>query len=333
MEKYIERLPSWAQGPAEILAAAAEGYGSHRASRMAAAISYRTVFALAPLLIIAVAVLGSFLGSQEEAQQEILDGIEGVVGPEVAGIVEGILTSALDSTGTAYLIGGVLLLWTASSLFLEMQRDLNDIFEVPHEEVAGVVAMVRSRGIGFLWVLGLGFLLVATWMINALWGFVSNLLPGSLEVIDDLVSVITPLASLILLPLVFALIFKTMTVAAIPWRPAWVGGAFTAIVFLLAAYGVGFYFEMAGATTALGFAGSFVVILFLAYFLSMVFLYGAEVTKAYSDLLAAREAPALSRPLYTDPQVVVAEPPAGIPQAAFLAFVVGLIAGWRRSRR
>ena len=69
MEKYITRLPSWARGPAEILAGAAEGYGSHRASRMAAAISYRTVFALAPLLIIAVAVLGSFLGSQAEAQQ------------------------------------------------------------------------------------------------------------------------------------------------------------------------------------------------------------------------------------------------------------------------
>ena len=123
-----------------------------------------------------------------------------------------------------------------------MQRDLNDIFEVPLEEVAGIVAMVRRRGIGFLWVLGLGFLLVATWMINALWGFVSSLLPGTLEVIDDLVTVITPLASLILLPLVFALIFQTMTAARIPWRAAWVGGAFTAVVFLLAAYGVGIYF-------------------------------------------------------------------------------------------
>jgi len=333
MEKYIARLPSWARGPGEILAAAAEGYGAHRASRMAAAISYRTVFALAPLLIIAVAVLGSFLGSQVEAQQEIIDGIEAVAGSEIALVVDDILTSALRSTGTAYLIGGLLLLWTASSLFLEMQRDLNDIFDVPHKEVTGIVAMVRLRGIGFLWVLGLGFLLVATWLINALWGFVSNLLPGSLEVVDDLVSVLTPFASLILLPLVFALIFQTMTAARIPWRAAWVGGAFTAVVFLIAAYGVGIYFEIAGATTALGFAGSFVVVLFLAYFLSMVFLYGAEVTRAYSDRLAEREAPPVSRPLYTDPQVVVAEPPAGIPQAAFLAFLAGLIAGWRRSRR
>jgi len=333
MEKYIARLPSWARGPGEILASAAEKYGADRASRMAAAIAYRTVFALAPLLMIAVAVLGSFLGSRVEAQQEIVEGIEAVVGPEVARIVNDILTSALGSTSTAYLIGGILLLWTASSLFLEMQRDLNDIFDVPHKEVTGILAMVRLRGIGFLWVLGLGFLLVATWLINALWGFVSGLLPGSFDAVDELITVLTPLASLILLPLVFALIFKTMTVAAVPWRPAWVGGAFTAVVFLLAAYGVGIYFEIAGATTALGFAGSFVVILFLAYFLAMVFLYGAEVTKAYTDKMEAEAAPAAIRPMYDDPQVVVAQPPAGIPQTAFLAFVAGLIAGWRRSRR
>ena len=333
MEKYLARLPSWAQGPGAILADAAQKYGRDRASRMAAAIAYRTVFALAPLLMIAVAVLGSFLGSRVEAQQEIVDGISSVAGQEVANLVNEILTSALSSTGTAYLIGGILLLWTASSLFLEMQRDLNDIFDVPREVVTGIVAMVRLRGIGFLWVLGLGFLLVATWLINAIWGFLSNLLPGTLEAVDDLVTVLTPLASLILLPLVFALIFQTMTAEKIPWRAAWVGGAFTAVVFLVAAYGVGIYFEIAGATTALGIAGSFVVILFLAYFLSMVFLYGAEVTNAYSDRLAARKAPPASRPLYSDPQVVVAEPRAGLPQAAFLAFVAGLIAGWRRSRR
>jgi membrane protein len=147
------------------------------------------------------------------------------------------------------------------------------------------------------------------------------------------VSFITPLVSVILLPLVFALIFKTMTVAKVAWRAAWVGGLFTAVVFLVAAYGVGIYFQIAGTTTALGFAGSFVVILFLAYFLSMVFLFGAEVTKAYADVLEEREALPAVRPLYTDPQVVVAEPPSGIPKAAFLAFIAGLIAGWRGSRR
>jgi membrane protein len=333
MEKYIARLPGWAKGPAKILAEAAEGYGHHRDSRMAAAIAYRTVFALAPLLIIAVAVLGTFLGSRAEAMQEIIDAIEGVAGPEVAEAIGSILASALQSTGSAYLIGAILLLWTASSLFLEIQRDLNDIFEVPHEEMSGIMTMARTRGIGFLWVLGLGFLLVATWSINAAWGIIAGLLPGELDAVSDIVSLVTPLVSVILLPLVFALIFKTMTVANVPWRAVWVGGLFTAVVFLTAAYGVGVYFSIAGPTTALGFAGSFVVILFLAYFLAMVFLFGVEVTKAYADVLAERAAEPVVAPLYTDPQVVVAQPPTGIPRAAFLAFIAGLIAGWRGSRR
>jgi membrane protein len=333
MEKYIARLPLWAQGPAGILAEAAEEYGNDRSSRMAAAIAYRTVFALAPLLMIAVAVLGSFLGSRTEAQEEIFETVARVAGADVANIVDGILTSAMNSTGTAYLIGGVLLLWTASSLFLEMQRDLNDIFDVPQDEVSGLVAMVRRRGIGVLWVLGLGFLLVATWSINAIWRFLVGLLPDVLEAVTDVVTVITPLVSLILLPLVFALIFRTMTVRKIPWRAIWVGGSFTAVVFLVAAYGVGIYFQIAGPTTALGFAGSFVVVLFLAYFLSMVFLYGAEVTKAYADRLSMRAGAPAPQPLYTDPQVVVAQPPSGIPRAAFLAFLAGIIAGWRGSRR
>jgi membrane protein len=333
MEKYIDRLPAWARGPAGILAAAAEGYGRNRDSRMAAAIAYRTVFALAPLLLIAVAVLGTFVGSETEAQQQIIDVVETVAGPEVAEIVRGILESAFGSTGPAYVIGGILLLWTASSLFLELQRDLNDIFEVPHEEVSGILAMARTRGIGFLWVVGLGFLLVATWSINAIWRFVSGLLPDNLDAVNDVISLITPLVSVILLPLVFALIFQTMTALPVPWRAVWVGGFFTAVVFLIAAYGVGIYFSIAGPTTALGFAGSFVVILFLAYFLAMVFLFGAEVTKVYADRLAERAAPTVPKPLYTDPQVVVAEPPSGIPKTAFLAFLAGIIAGWRSSRR
>jgi membrane protein len=300
---------------------------------MAAAISYRTVFAIAPLLIILVAVLGTFLGSQTEAQQQIIDAIASVAGEQVAETVAGILDSVLATTGTAFAIGGVLLLWTASSLFLELQRDLNDIFEVPHEEVTGVIAMARIRGIGFLWVLGLGFLLVVTWMLNAVIGFLGGLLPASMEDAHDVVSVAAPLVAIILLPIVFALIFQTMTAEKIPWRAVWVGGGFTAAVFLVAAYGIGLYFEIAGPTTALGFTTSFVVVLFLAYFLSMVFLFGAEVTRAYADRLAGRVAQPVTRPLHSDPQVVVAQPATGIPRAAFLAFLAGLIAGWRGSRR
>jgi membrane protein len=333
IDQIIDRLPRWAKSPAEVLAQAAQEYGRNRASRMSAAIAYRTIFALAPLLMILVAVLGAFLGSRAEAQAEILDGIEAVAGEEVAGLVGSILTSALATADTAAIVGGVLLLWTASSLFLEMQRDLNDIFQVPTEQVTGIVAMVRTRGIGFLWAGGLGILLIATWGLNALWRFLGNLLPDSMDRAHDIVSILTPLASLILLPLVFALIFQTMTAIVVRWKAVWIGGLFTSVVFLAAAYGVGLFFQVVGPTTALGFTGSFVVVLFLAYFLSSVFLFGGVVTKVYAGRLEdMQRGPAPSR-ASNDPQVLVSEPPSGIPQAAFMAFLAGLFVGWRRSRR
>ncbi|MGH8915394.1 MAG: YihY/virulence factor BrkB family protein [Acidimicrobiia bacterium] len=333
IEKIITRLPTWARGRAEVLVGALDEFGSDRAPRMSAAIAYRTVFAMAPLLMVLVAVLGGFLGSRAEAQLEILDNIEVVAGGQVAEIVGGVITSATTSADTTAILGGVLLLWTASGLFLEMQRDLNDIFDAPPERLSGIGAMVRTRGIGFLWTLGLGILLVATWGLNAIWRFLGDLLPDSMSSLHEVFVVLTPVLSLLLLPLVFGLVFRTMIAVTVPWRAVWVGGLFTSVIFLVAAYGVGVFFQISDPTTALGFTGAFVVVLFLAYFLSSVFLFGAEVTKVYADRLRLRAARPARPPEYGDPQVVVAAPSTNVPQAAFLAFLAGLFVGWRKSRR
>jgi membrane protein len=334
IDQIIARLPGWASTPAQILAGAAREFGADRASRMSAAIAYRTVFALAPLLMILVAVLGAFLGSRAEAQLEIRDAIERVAGREVAETIGTVITSATATADTAAIIGGVLLLWTASGLFLEMQRNLNDIFDVPSEEVSGIVATIRTRGIAFLWALGLGLVLIATWGLNAVWRFVGTLLPDSLATAHETIGILAPVASLILLSLVFALVFQTMTAITVRWRAVWVGGAFTSVVFIAAAYGAGQFFRNAGEPTALGFTSSLVAVIFLAYFLAAVFLFGAEVTKVYSDRLYEREtAPVPGRLQTHDPQVLVAQPPAGVPRAAFVAFLAGLLVGWRRRGR
>jgi membrane protein len=214
-----------------------------------------------------------------------------------------------------------------------MQRDLNDIFRAPREKVTGLVAMVRTRGIGFLWAFGLGVLLIAAWFLNAIWRFLAGLLPERMAGAHEVVSVLTPLVSLLVLPVLFALIFQTMTVTPLPWKPVWIGATFTAVVFVAASYGIGLYFQVFGSATALGFAGSFVVVLFLAYFLSTVFLYGAEVTQAYTERFVVPDASATSQ-ASQDPQVLVAAPTdEGVPRAAMLAFLAGLAIGWRRSRR
>ncbi len=335
----IHRLPRWARTPAEILYGASKSYGRDRAGRMSAAIAYRTVFALAPILIIAISVAGWVLGSSELAQAELLAGIESIAGPEVAEAMASFLASAVSSANTAAVIGFVLLLWTASSLFIELQHDLNDIFGVPYEKVRGLVALVRKRGMGFVWVFGLGLLMIAILLVNTVWGIIDSLLPANLKGLDGVVTVLAPIISLTLLPFVFGLIFKTLTVAPLPWKAAWGGGLFTAVVFTIAAWGIGLYFQVVGPTTALGFAGSLVVVLFLAYMLSAVFLFGAEVTNTATERMEmaeqeARRAMSAARlQIPVDPLVVVAEPPRALPAAAIFAFFGGMLVGWRKWRR
>lgn len=312
--------------------AAADGFGQDRASRMSAAIAYRAVFALAPLLMILVAVLGTFLGSRAEAQAAIIDGVASIAGAEVAGALNGLITSATETAAAAALIGGLLLLWTASSLFIETQRDLNDVFHVPTEKVSGMVAMIRLRGIAFLWAFGLGALLILTWGLNAGLRFLGDLVPESMSGLHDVLVVLSPVVTLLLLPLVFALVLQTMTAVTVPWRAVWIGGLFTTVVFIAAAYGVGIYLQISGPT-ALGFTTSLVLVIFLAYFFASVFLFGAEVTKVYASVLRSRAAAPTGVPVYDDPLVVVAQPPAGLPRTAFLAFIAGLAVGWRRRRR
>lgn len=281
----IDKLPAWLRLPVESLVAASRKFGKDRAGRMSAAIAYRTVFALAPMLIIAISLAGFFLGSAEEALAQLLERIESIGGPELADAMAEFLATAVNSADTAALVGLVLLLWSASSLFIELQHDLNDIFDVPYDRIRGLIGLVRKRGIGFLWAFGLGIVMIILLLGNAVMGFLGSLLPAGFENLDSFLTYLTPLVSLAVLPFVFGLIMKTLTDATLPWRAAWRGGLFTAVVFMVAAYGIGLYFKIFGSPTALGFAGSLVVVLFTAYMLASVFLFGAEVTKVYADHL------------------------------------------------
>ena len=334
IDRLVQRLPGWARSPVEILLAAAEEYGRNRAGRMAAAMSYRSVFALAPLLIIAVSVVGWLLGSASEARDRILEAVGSVAGSEVADVLDDLLTSALNQADTAAIVGIALLVWTGSSLFLQLQGDLNDVFATPQSRVSGPLAIVRARVIGFLWALGFGLVILLILLLNGVWRYIGDLFSPDMETMHRFVTYLTPLISLLLLPLIFGLIFQTMTARTVRWRAVWYGGVFTSAIFIIASFGIGVAFELGLETpSALGFAGSFVAVLFLAYLLSAVFFFGAEVTKVYAVRLEERASEEVKTRPYSDPQVLVAEPANPIPQTALVAFLAGLLVGWRRRRR
>jgi membrane protein len=321
----------------EILTEAAREFGIDRASRMVAAVAYRTIFAVAALFIIAVGISGIVVGDEDLAEAEIISQIELVFGSEVSKFLTEMIGSATATSGIAAFVGVALLLWTSSSLFLELQHALNDIFHVSYERMTGLVSLARKRGIGVLWALGLGLMLIAVWLINLVWGWLEALFPPDFATAHFVISLLTPLISLILLPFIFGLIFQTLTVIRVRWRAVWLGGLFTSVVFILVAYGIGWYFSWGEGTSAYAIAGAFFVILLMAYVLSNVFLFGVEVTKVYHDYLEVGD---VMSPSVRDavasahrPEVVVAAPPEPAPIAAVFGFFAGLVVGWRRSKK
>ncbi|MGH3651243.1 MAG: YihY/virulence factor BrkB family protein [Acidimicrobiia bacterium] len=309
-----------------ILREAARHYGYDRVSRMASAVAYRTMFALAPLFLLAVFILGLVLGGNDSARTEILAGVRDLAGPSVAEAVDDFLGSVSTSGNTAGVVAFALLLWTGSSLFLEVQNDINDIFEVSYDHVTGVVQTILKRGLAFLWALGLGLVLIVVWLLNSVWQLLESVVPAGFEEAHRLIGLLTPLVSLVVLPLVIALTFQVFSRVRIRPRAVWWGSFFTSVIFLAAAYGAGLYFRF-GTDSAAGAAGSIFVILLLAFVLSAVFLFGAEVTKVHARYLERGEVTPAPPPA---PEVVVSQPEPAMPLAAVFGFLTGLFVGWRR---
>ncbi len=311
-----------------VLREAGVAFGQDRANRMSAAVAYRMIFALAPLMLIALWVFGLILGDSTGAEQEMLDRIESIAGTQVAGAVSILIASAIETGDAAAVVGFVLLLWTSSSLFLELQNDLNDIFEVPYDHITGVAAFIRQRGLGFLWTLGLGVLLITVWAVNFLWGFFESLFDRSgLRLFHDVIGQLSPFVSLVVLPVLFALVFQSLTRVRVRRRALFFGSAFTSVMFVISAFGIGLYFNWDENTSASQFAGALFVILLATFVLSAVFLYGAEVTNVYHRYIETGEIEAEEPP---GPEVVVAQPEPAMPLAAVLGFLGGLFVGWRR---
>ena len=323
----------------DVLYASLNEYNMGRVSRMSAAVAYRTLFALAPVFIISVGVLGFIVGSDLDAQQEIYDAIATVAGVDVAKAFETFVGTALAGSGSATAVGVVLLFWTTSSLFYEVQNDLNDIFHVPYEETAGAVEYFKKRGWGFLWVLGIGVLVLMLWLANIFWQYLEGFFEQrNLDAVHTAVSALTPLVTMLFLPILFALLYQSLTDVRIRSRALVYGSVLVGLGFLITAWGAGIYFSFSSDTSAAQVTASLFVLILLAYILSGVFLFGAVVIKVYHDYLATgevispteRREEMIAKLAVGD--VVVADPPTPVPVAAVSGFLAGLLVGWRRNR-
>ena len=273
--------------PKEILnmlkATAAEWVGDN-ATSLAAALAYYTVFSIAPLLIILIAVLEIFWqGQSVSAQDEILNQVRDLVGAEGAGAIEGILENMQESGsggGLAAVIGVATLLFGATAAFAQLQNALNKIWEV--QPAGGVKNFLVTRVLSFGLILTVGFLLLASLVVTALLAalnnFVTDLAPG-LEVVFQLANQVIGFGVVTLL---FALIYRYLPDARIAWKDAFVGAAVTALLFTLGKFLIGLYLGESSAASAYGAAGSFVILLLWVYYSSMVLFFGAEFAQVYA---------------------------------------------------
>ena len=255
------------------------------APSMGAAISYYTVFSLAPLLVIVIAVAGAVFG-REAVQGEIVGQLQGLIGREGAIAVQGLIKSASEPA-KGLVAGGisiVVLLVGATTVFAELQSALDRIWHVPEKEKpSGLWAVLRARVLSFGLILGLAFLLMVSLSvsagISAFGSFASGLLPGW----EVLLQGINMLLSVGITTVLFAMIFKFMPSVEIEWRDVWVGSVVTAVLFEFGKFAIGLYLGKSGVNESFAAAGSLVVLLAWVYYAAQIFLLGAEFTKVYSE--------------------------------------------------
>ncbi len=255
------------------------------APSMGAAISYYTVFSLAPLLVIVIAVAGAVFG-HEAVQGEIVGQLQGLIGRDGALAVQGLIKSASEPAKGLWAGGisiGVLLIG-ATTVFAELQSALDRIWHVPEKaKPSGLWAVLRARVLSFGLIMGVAFLLMVSLSvsagISAMGTWASGLLPGW----EVLLQGINMALSLAITTVLFAMIFRFMPSVPIAWRDVWVGAAVTAVLFELGKFLIGLYLGKSGVNESFAAAGSLVVLLAWVYYAAQIFLLGAEFTKVYAD--------------------------------------------------
>jgi len=262
------------------------------APSMGAALAYYTMFSLAPLLLLVIAVAGLVFG-EEAARGQIVSQLGGVIGVEGAAAVQGLLKSASHpgQSVVASIVSLVTLVIGATSIFAELQSDLDRIWRAPAaEQSSGIKTLLQTRLYSLGLVVSIGFLLLVSLVVSAMlsalgswWGTWFGGWATVLQVVNQVVSfgIITVL---------FALMYRILPRVRVGWEDVWIGAAATALLFTLGKFAIGFYLGKAGVTSGFGAAGSIVVLLVWVYYSSQIFLFGAEFTWAYAHSHGSRAA-------------------------------------------
>ncbi len=262
--------------------------------QLAAALSYYTLFSLAPLLLIAIGVVG-FVFGREAAQNQIVETLQGMIGQDSAKTVQEMIQASNEKPKAGILstiIGFVALLFGAGGVVGQLQTSLNRIWEVKPKPGQGIWGFLRQRFFSFAMVLAIGFLLLVSLVVTAVLSSFTGMLSSFLGDATFVAHAIDIVVSFGFVTLLFALIYKYVPDVEIQWRDVWVGAALTSILFTLGKYLIGLYIGTSGVSSTFGAAGSLITILIWVYYSSLIFFLGAEFTRVYATEYGSGVAPA-----------------------------------------
>lgn len=267
-----------------ILKRTGENFSEDNCMKLAASLSYYTIFAVAPLLIIIISLVGSLFG-RDAVEGRVYTEIRTLVGSDAALQIQEIIANVqkTHNTGLGTLIGVVILVIGATGIFTEIQGSINFIWSVKAKPKKGWLKYLINRGLSFLLVLTLGFLLVLTLISSTVFSLLGDRLATAFpHVTVYLLGTLNLALLLIVITAFFVVIYKVLPDAIISWRDALIGSVFTALLFLAGKSLIGVYLGRAGLGVTYGTAASIIIILTWVYYSSVILYFGAEFTRAFA---------------------------------------------------
>ncbi|RZK39440.1 MAG: YihY/virulence factor BrkB family protein [Pedobacter sp.] len=268
----------------EVLKASFTGFGDHKVTKISGSLAYYTVFSMAPLMVVVIALCSLFL-EREAAEGQIYAQLKGFLGAETAVQMQEIIKNAAiaDKGLLASIIGGVTLLIGATTVFGDIQDSINTIWGIKPKPKRGWLKMLQNRFLSFSVIVSLGFLLLVSLAVSAVLDGFSNRLRARFEDVSVILFYILNTAiTFAVVTTIFAVVFKVLPDAKIRWKDVMAGAMVTAVLFMAGKFGISFYIGQSDVGGTYGAAGSLVILLLWAYYSSIILYFGAEFTKAYA---------------------------------------------------
>lgn len=267
----------------QLLKTAVKNFSANDDMKYSAALSYYTIFSIAPMLLLTI-VMGSVFFGQDALEGHLFDQLEGVIGPEASLFIENMLQKITlqQKNFIATVVGIGTFVFGATRVFGEIQSSINKIWGLKAKPKKGIISFIFNRFLSFAMIMSIGFLLIVSLIASSLISLLNDQLAQWFSYSAFVMSVISNAVGLAIISVLFTLIFKLLPDAKIRIKDAFIGSFFTTCLFFIGKYIISMYLATSATTSAYDAAGSLIIMLLWVYYSSSILYFGAEFTKAYA---------------------------------------------------